>query len=56
MAKLAVFDAADYLDDEVTIAEYLTTALGIKLSATPARLDPWRSSAEGLRVARGPRR
>lgn len=27
MAKLAPFDAADYLDDEVTIAEYLTAAL-----------------------------
>lgn len=27
MAKLATFDAADYLDDEETIAEYLTAAL-----------------------------
>jgi probable addiction module antidote protein len=27
MVKLAVFDAADYLDDEETIAEYLTAAL-----------------------------
>ncbi|WP_313950458.1 addiction module antidote protein [Accumulibacter sp.] len=27
MAKYAHFDAADYLDDEETIAEYLTTAL-----------------------------
>lgn len=27
MAKLAPFDAADYLDDEDTIAEYLTAAL-----------------------------
>jgi probable addiction module antidote protein len=27
MAKLAQFDAADYLDDEETIAEYLTAAL-----------------------------
>lgn len=27
MAKLAPFDAADYLDDEETIAEYLTAAL-----------------------------
>jgi probable addiction module antidote protein len=27
MTKLAPFDAADYLDDEETIAEYLTAAL-----------------------------
>lgn len=27
MAQLAPFDAADYLDDEQTIAEYLTAAL-----------------------------
>lgn len=27
MTKLAPFDAADYLSDEETIAEYLTTAL-----------------------------
>ncbi|MBU2754502.1 putative addiction module antidote protein [Acidithiobacillus sp. CV18-2] len=27
MAKLAPFDAADYLDDEETIAEFLTAAL-----------------------------
>jgi probable addiction module antidote protein len=27
MVKLAPFDAADYLDDEETIAEYLTAAL-----------------------------
>jgi probable addiction module antidote protein len=27
MVKLAPFDAADYLDDEQTIAEYLTAAL-----------------------------
>lgn len=27
MASLAPFDAADYLDDEQTIAEYLTAAL-----------------------------
>lgn len=27
MVKLATFDAADYLDDEETIAEYLTAAL-----------------------------
>ena len=27
MNKLAPFDAADYLDDEETIAEYLTAAL-----------------------------
>lgn len=27
MAQLAPFDAADYLDDELTIAEYLTAAL-----------------------------
>jgi len=27
MSKLAPFDAADYLDDEETIAEYLTAAL-----------------------------
>jgi len=27
MAKFASFDAADYLDDEETIAEYITTAL-----------------------------
>ena len=27
MAKFAPFDAADYLDDEDTIAEYLTAAL-----------------------------
>lgn len=27
MLKLATFDAADYLDDEETIAEYLTAAL-----------------------------
>lgn len=27
MTKLAPFDAADYLTDEETIAEYLTTAL-----------------------------
>jgi len=27
MAKIAPFDAADYLDDEETIAEYLTAAL-----------------------------
>lgn len=27
MVKLAAFDAADYLDDEETIAEYLTAAL-----------------------------
>ena len=27
MARLATFDAADYLDDEETIAEYLTAAL-----------------------------
>ncbi len=27
MAKLAPFDAVDYLDDEQTIAEYLTAAL-----------------------------
>lgn len=27
MAKLATFDAADYLDDDETIAEYLTAAL-----------------------------
>ena len=27
MAKFAPFDAADYLDDEATIAEYLTAAL-----------------------------
>lgn len=27
MAKFSAFDAADYLDDEVTIAEYLTAAL-----------------------------
>ena len=27
MAKLAPFDAADYLDDEETIAEYLSAAL-----------------------------
>jgi probable addiction module antidote protein len=27
MAKYAHFDAADYLDDEETIAEYLTAAL-----------------------------
>lgn len=27
MAKLAPFDAADYLDDEETIVEYLTAAL-----------------------------
>ena len=27
MAQLAPFDAADYLDDEHTIAEYLTAAL-----------------------------
>lgn len=30
MAKLATFDAADYLDDEETIAEYLTAALEVK--------------------------
>ena len=28
MNKLVPFDAADYLDDEETIAEYLTAALG----------------------------
>ena len=28
MAKFAPFDAADYLDDEETIAEYITAALG----------------------------
>jgi probable addiction module antidote protein len=27
MAKFSRFDAADYLDDEVTIAEYITAAL-----------------------------
>lgn len=27
MAKLAPFDASDYLDDEKTIAEYITAAL-----------------------------
>lgn len=27
MVKLAAFDAADYLDEEETIAEYLTAAL-----------------------------
>ena len=27
MVKLAAFDAVDYLDDEETIAEYLTAAL-----------------------------
>lgn len=27
MARLAPFDAADYLDDDETIAEYLTAAL-----------------------------
>ncbi|MBO3705459.1 MAG: putative addiction module antidote protein [Candidatus Accumulibacter sp.] len=27
MTKFAPFDAADYLDDEETIAEYITTAL-----------------------------
>ena len=27
MSKLAVFDAADYLDDEATVAEYLSAAL-----------------------------
>ena len=27
MAKFAPFDAADYLDDEETIAEYITAAL-----------------------------
>lgn len=27
MSKLAPFDAADYLDDDETIAEYLTAAL-----------------------------
>ena len=27
MTQLAPFDAADYLDDELTIAEYLTAAL-----------------------------
>lgn len=27
MARLALFDAADYLDDEETIAAYLTAAL-----------------------------
>ena len=27
MAKYATFDAADYLDDEETIAEYITAAL-----------------------------
>jgi probable addiction module antidote protein len=27
MAKIAPFDAADYLDDDATIAEYLTAAL-----------------------------
>ena len=27
MAKLAPFDAADYLDDEETVAEYLSAAL-----------------------------
>lgn len=27
MVKLATFDAADYLDDEETIAEYLSAAL-----------------------------
>ena len=27
MAKFARFDAADYLDDEETIAEYITAAL-----------------------------
>ncbi len=27
MARLAAFDAADYLDDEETIAAYLTSAL-----------------------------
>lgn len=27
MAKYAHFDAADYLDDEATVAEYLTAAL-----------------------------
>ena len=27
MPKFAPFDAADYLDDEETIAEYLTAAL-----------------------------
>jgi len=27
MVKLATFDAADYLDDDETIAEYLTAAL-----------------------------
>ena len=27
MAKFSPFDAADYLDDEVTIAEYITAAL-----------------------------
>jgi probable addiction module antidote protein len=27
MTRLAPFDAADYLDNEVTIAEYLTAAL-----------------------------
>lgn len=27
MAKIAAFDAADYLDDEQIIAEYLTAAL-----------------------------
>ena len=27
MAKFTTFDAADYLDDEETIAEYITAAL-----------------------------
>ena len=27
MAKYAAFDAADYLDDDETIAEYITAAL-----------------------------
>lgn len=42
MAKFATFDAADYLDDEETISEYITAsledpnhALGVKLSASP---------------------
>ena len=37
MVKLATFDAADYLDDEETIAEYLSAALKVPV---PMYLQP----------------
>lgn len=47
MAKFAPFDAADYLDDEETIAEYISAALE---DPTP---DVFLSAVRDVACARG---